>query len=204
MSLKTDYVDAVYTGDKAYTITENGDGTSKITDSTTYSQTGSSFGAKDINETNTEVNRVALELETAQKDIENKAPSDHTHTAEEVGAAASEHKHAAGDINSGTLPVVRGGTGVATMTSGAAMIGNGTGAPTFRSITNLTAKGAASASTNLATANTVVYHSQARLNRTTNVNAADTGYTTYMARAIALVTAVPTSMVNGAVAFVYS
>ena len=204
MSLKTDYVDAVYTGDKAYTITENGDGTSKITDSTTYSQTGSSFGAKDINETNTEVHRVALELETAQKDIENKAPSDHTHTAEEVGAAASEHKHDASDITTGTLSVERGGTGVGTMPSGAALIGNGTSAPTFRSITNLTAKGAATANTNLATANTVVYHSQARLNRTTIVNAADTSYTTYMARAIALVTSVPTSMVNGCAAFIYS
>ena len=114
------------------------------------------------------------------------------------------HKHAAGDINSGTLGVARGGTGVGTMTSGAALIGNGTGAPTFRAITNLAAKGAASASTNLATANTVVYHAQNRLNRTGAVNEADTGYATYMARGIALVTAEPSSLANGACAFVYS
>lgn len=120
------------------------------------------------------------------------------------GFSEKDHNHAAGDISSGTLGVARGGTGVGTMTSGAALIGNGTGTPTFRAITNLTAKGAASASTNLATANTVVYHAQNRLNRTGAVNEADTGYATYMARGIALVAAVPSSLVNGACAFVYS
>lgn len=58
MSLKVDYVDAVYTGKKKYTITANGDGTSTITDSTKYSQKGTQFGAKDINETNAAVNRL--------------------------------------------------------------------------------------------------------------------------------------------------
>lgn len=58
MSLKVDYVDAVYTGKKKYTITANGDGTSTITDSTEYSQKGTQFGAKDINETNAAVNRL--------------------------------------------------------------------------------------------------------------------------------------------------
>lgn len=58
MSLKTDYVDAVYTGNKKYTITDNGDGTSDITDSTAYEQEGTQFGAKDINETNAAVNRL--------------------------------------------------------------------------------------------------------------------------------------------------
>ena len=125
-------------------------------------------------------------------------------TADDVGASPTGHKHAAGDITSGTLGVARGGTGAATLASGAALIGNGTGAVTTRPITNLTAKGVASASTNLVTANSLVYHSQARLNRTTNVNAADTNYATYMARGIALVTAEPSSLANGACAFVYS
>lgn len=58
MSLKVDYVDAVYTGNKKYTITANSDGTSTITDSTEYSQKGTQFGAKDINETNAAVNRL--------------------------------------------------------------------------------------------------------------------------------------------------
>lgn len=58
MSLRTDYVDAVYTGDRKYTISDNGDGTSSIVDSTAYEQDGTQFGAKDINETNAAVNRL--------------------------------------------------------------------------------------------------------------------------------------------------
>ena len=58
MSLKTDYKDAVYTGNKKYTITDNGDGTSAITDSTAYEQEGDRFGAKDINATNAAINRL--------------------------------------------------------------------------------------------------------------------------------------------------
>lgn len=104
---------------------------------------------------------------------------------------------------SGILPVANGGTGASTLASGAVLIGNGTGAVQTRAITNNTSKGTAEANTNIVTANTLVYHSQMRMNRTTNVHAADTSYTTYMARGIALVTAAPTSMVNGACAFVY-
>ena len=43
----------------------------------------------------------------------------------------------------------------------------------------------------------------ARLNRTTNVNAADTNYTTYMARGEALFSAETTPTVNGAIAWQY-
>lgn len=43
----------------------------------------------------------------------------------------------------------------------------------------------------------------ARLNRTTNVNAADTNYTTYMARGEALFSAETTPSVNGAIAWQY-
>ena len=42
-----------------------------------------------------------------------------------------------------------------------------------------------------------------RLNRTTNVNAADTNYTTYMARGIALSDTEQTPTVNGAICLVY-
>ena len=59
----------------------------------------------------------------------------------------------------GTLGVANGGTGATTLTSGAALIGNGTGAIQTRSITNNTSKTAVSASTNLITANTLYYHS---------------------------------------------
>lgn len=204
MALKTDYKDDVFEGNRKYRMINNDDGTVSFEDVTEYAQQGDMFSAKELNGIGDEVNRAASELEAAQRDLQNKAESDHTHSASDVGAAPETHKHAAGDINSGTLGVARGGTGVGTMTSGAALIGNGTGTPTFRAITNLTAKGAASASTNLATANTVVYHAQNRLNRTGAVNEADTGYATYMARGIALVTAEPSSLANGACAFVYS
>lgn len=42
-----------------------------------------------------------------------------------------------------------------------------------------------------------------RLNRTTNVNAADSNYTTYMARGIALSATEQTPSVNGAICLVY-
>jgi len=46
----------------------------------------------------------------------------------DIGAAASSHSHAAGDITSGTLGVARGGTGLATVTAGNFLTGNGTSA----------------------------------------------------------------------------
>lgn len=57
----------------------------------------------------------------------------------------------------GTLPVSNGGTGATTFTSGAALIGNGTGAIATRSITNNTSATYISASSNLTTANTLAY-----------------------------------------------
>lgn len=129
--------------------------------------------------------------------------SDITLSASDVGAAASSHNHSTANITSGTLGVARGGTGVNTFASGAALIGNGTGAVTTRAITNNTSSAVATG-TNLATCNTVNNHSANRLNRNNSVNAADTNYTTYMARGIALVTSAPTSMTNGCVAFVYA
>ena len=53
---------------------------------------------------------------------------DITLSASDVGAAASSHNHAAGNITSGTLGVARGGTGAATHTSNAVLTGNGTSA----------------------------------------------------------------------------
>lgn len=56
------------------------------------------------------------------------------------------------------LSVEDGGTGASTFTSGAALIGNGTGAFATRPITNNTSATAVTASTNLITANTLYYH----------------------------------------------
>ena len=58
--LKTDYKDDilnVYQNNKRkYSMTENPDNTYSIEDETVYAQKGDSFGAADINATNTQVN----------------------------------------------------------------------------------------------------------------------------------------------------
>lgn len=56
-----------------------------------------------------------------------------------------------------TLPVNKGGTGKTTLTSGAALIGAGTGAVTTRAITNNTSKTYCGINTNLVTVNTLAY-----------------------------------------------
>lgn len=100
----------------------------------------------------------------------------------------------------GTLPVANGGTGATTLTSGQALIGNGASAVQGRAITNNTAtSGAITGSTNLLTMNTL----KNALNRATSVAAADTGYTTYMARGIGASTATPSSLVNGCIHIKY-
>jgi len=58
MSLKTDYKDAMFDGQRRYRLIANEDGTYSLPDSTTYTQTGDKFGANDINETNTEINKL--------------------------------------------------------------------------------------------------------------------------------------------------
>lgn len=59
----------------------------------------------------------------------NNRSNPHGVTAAQAGAAAVAHTHnASTDINSGTMPVLRGGTGVASVTSGSLLRGNGTGA----------------------------------------------------------------------------
>ncbi|KKL81070.1 hypothetical protein LCGC14_1998450, partial [marine sediment metagenome] len=53
-------------------------------------------------------------------------------TLVEAGIAAASHAHAAADVTSGSFAVVRGGTGLASLTSGSYLRGTGTAAVTMR------------------------------------------------------------------------
>lgn len=59
MNLKTDYKDDIYEGSRRWRVAQNEDGTSTITDVTTYTQKGDKFGQNDINAINTAINRSA-------------------------------------------------------------------------------------------------------------------------------------------------
>lgn len=58
MSLKTDYKDAMYDGQRRYWLIKNEDGTYSILDATTYTQVGDKFGSNDVNAINTEINKM--------------------------------------------------------------------------------------------------------------------------------------------------
>lgn len=73
MALKTDYKDAVYTGDRKYTQTNNTDGTISLVDATAYSTEGDTFGAADINATNTAVNGNSANISALQQTIKTTA-----------------------------------------------------------------------------------------------------------------------------------
>lgn len=57
-NLKTNYKDDVFAGKRKYTQINNGDGTISFNDVTEYTQTGDSYGAAQINETNDVVNNI--------------------------------------------------------------------------------------------------------------------------------------------------
>lgn len=56
MALKTTYQDDVYTGNRKYAMTSNGDGTVSLVDQTEYSQEGDTYSATDINAQNIAIN----------------------------------------------------------------------------------------------------------------------------------------------------
>lgn len=89
MSLKTDYQNAVFSGNKKYVIADNGDGTYTITDCTEYELEGSKFGANDINDTNKLVNclqRLLVINLPASKWTGSAAPYSQTVNAESITA----------------------------------------------------------------------------------------------------------------------
>ena len=56
MALKTDYKDAIFSGERKYQEIFNNDGTKSFTDRTAYTEVGDKFGANDINATNKAIN----------------------------------------------------------------------------------------------------------------------------------------------------
>ncbi len=65
MALKTDYKNAIFSGNRKYHITENEDGTVSLTDVTQYIQKGDKFGARDVNEIGDAINGLADSLSDA-------------------------------------------------------------------------------------------------------------------------------------------
>lgn len=59
MALKTNYKDAIFSGERKYQEIFNTDGTKSFTDRTSYTTQGDRFGANDINATNSAVNALA-------------------------------------------------------------------------------------------------------------------------------------------------
>ena len=58
MALKTNYKDAVFSGERKYQEIFNPDGTKSFADRTAYTEAGDRFGANDINATNTAINAI--------------------------------------------------------------------------------------------------------------------------------------------------
>jgi hypothetical protein len=107
----------------------------------------------------------------------------------------------AGTWNGSVIDVAHGGTGCSTLTSGAALIGNGTGDVTFRSITNNTSASVITADTNLITANTLAYWNGAYSGTSSrlaycNKGAFGTATTRVYATAIAVGTGTATATAN--------
>lgn len=60
-NLSTSYQDAVFSGSRKYTMTQNSDNTVSFTDATDYTTPGTRFGAADINATNGAINSMIAE-----------------------------------------------------------------------------------------------------------------------------------------------
>lgn len=88
-SLKVDYKDAAFSGNRKYAQVNNSDSTVSFTDKTTYTTAGDKFGAKDINATNGAVNRMA-EVKTVTLPASWSATAPYTLTASVSGILATD------------------------------------------------------------------------------------------------------------------
>ena len=89
MALKTDFVDALFE-QKKIRLNENGDGTVTPVDETEYTRQGDKFGAKEINATNREVNRMSNEVEITLPASDWSGSAPYTQTVEVLGLKATD------------------------------------------------------------------------------------------------------------------
>lgn len=131
-------------------------------------------------------------------------PDNWVPSASDVGARPNTWTPSASDVGAlpdATVSVAKGGTGAVDAANARTNLGLG-GASTY-GVKDNTAKASLSTGTGLTTERAVKYNSDSRLNRSTNVNAADTNYGTYMARGEALFNTDTNPTVNGCIAWTY-
>lgn len=107
MALKADYKDDIFSGARKYMQVNNADNTKSFLDVTEYSQEGDYFGANEVNEMATEINR--LEVDKANKtDIPTKLPANGGNADTVDGKHASDfanvsHTHTKADVGLGNV-----------------------------------------------------------------------------------------------------
>lgn len=117
------------------------------------------------------------------------------------GVAYLQNADTNGYLEDKNIDVAHGGTGLKSIPEGYVLVGNGANTPVLRKINAATT---VADDDDLVTGRQVVAYVANRLNRTSAVNDADTGYSQYKARAIAISTSVPSSLTNGFIHLTYS
>ena len=76
MALKTNFTDDILSesmnGKRQYNVTENSNGTKSLEDATDYQSVGSTFSAKDMNETNAAVNQAHNDIRELTENMQNR------------------------------------------------------------------------------------------------------------------------------------
>lgn len=71
-ALRTDYQDDVFSGNRKYTMVNNGDGTVSFIDQTEYEQVGDTYGAAEINEQNQVINEKGVVVSDTDIPVEDR------------------------------------------------------------------------------------------------------------------------------------